>query len=130
TVSASSAGENTWFNMVNLGENDSYFELKEGFVRVEVSERLNNFWNKKVSDNGAYHYFPEFQASQPPGLELILVKKKEDNLSAAIEDGDIVAFRDKMPAGGYHYLQVSDKDNAGLINLNGSTREEAEQFEV
>ncbi|MGS2764530.1 sphingomyelin phosphodiesterase [Sinomicrobium sp. M5D2P9] len=130
TVSASSAGENTWFNMVNLGENDSYFELKEGLVRVEVSERLNNFWNKKVSDNGAYHYFPEFQASQPPGLELILVKKKEGNLSAAIEDGDIVAFRDKMPAGGYHYLQVSDKDNAGLINLDGSTREEAEQFEV
>jgi sphingomyelin phosphodiesterase len=129
TVSASSTGENTWFNLVNIGnENDSYYDLKEGPVRVELSERLNNFWYWGRLNGGSYYYFPAFGKSLS-SLELVLVKKKNGNFSNTIEDGDIVAFRDYTGYNTY-YLQVYNKDNTDWIYMNGSTIGQAEQFEV
>ena len=132
TASASSMGENTWFNLVNIGnENDNYYDLKEGRVRVEISERLNNFWYWEIFNGGALYYFPKFGKSLS-SLELVLVKKKKGNFSTSIEDGDIVAFRDyvlpdkEIPI----YLQVYNKDNTDFLYPRGTSLGQAEQFEV
>ncbi|WBV56636.1 sphingomyelin phosphodiesterase [Chryseobacterium daecheongense] len=129
TVSASAPDQNTWFNLVNLGAGDNYFDLKEGPVRVEISERINNFWYWEYLNGGAYYYFPKFGKSLK-NLELVLVKKKNGNTSTSIENGDTVAFKDKTSAGKIYFLQVYQKNGTDWIYLNGNKIGAAEQFEV
>ncbi|ASW72923.1 hypothetical protein IQ37_05360 [Chryseobacterium piperi] len=128
-VSATSPNSNTWFNLVNLGTDDNYFDLKAGLVRVETSERINNFWYWEYLNGGAYYYFPKFGKSLK-NLELILVKKKNGNSSTSIENGDTVAFRDQTSAGKTYYLQVYKKNGTDWIYLNGNSAGPSEQFEI
>lgn len=128
-VTATSPTESTWFNLVNMGTYDNYFDLKAGSVRVETSERINNFWYWEYLNSGPYYYFPKFGKSLK-NLELVILKKKTGNTSASIENGDIIAFKDKTSAGNTYYLQVYSKNGTDWIYLNGNTAGTSEQFEV
>lgn len=127
-ISAAVPDENTWFNLVNT-DGGNYFDLKAGKVRIETSERINNFWYWELLNGGAYYYFPKFGKSLK-NLELVLIKKKEGNTSASIEDGDIVAFKDYTSAGNAYYLQVYNKSGTDWLYLNGTSAGNSEQFEV
>lgn len=130
SVTASSPAENTRFNLVNVGgSNTNYFDLKEGPVRVETSERINNFWYWELLNGGPYYYFPKFGKSLK-NLELVVIKKKTLNTTTSIENGDIVAFKDKTSAGHTYYLQVYEKNGTDWLYLNGNTAGTSEQFEV
>ncbi|NIF04800.1 sphingomyelin phosphodiesterase [Chryseobacterium sp. Tr-659] len=129
TVSATQPEAKTWFNIVNIGDNDNYFDLKEGLVRVESSELINNFWYWETLNSGSYYYFPKFGKSLK-NLRIQMVKKKTGNTSASIEDGDIVAFKDKTTIGNSYYLQVYNKSGTDWVYLNGTSVTADVQFEV
>ena len=91
-VSATVPDENTWFNLVNT-DGGNYFDLKAGKVRVETSERINNFWYWELLNGGAYYYFPKFEKSLK-NLELVLIKRKTEILQLVLKTAILLAFRD------------------------------------
>ncbi|AZA84129.1 sphingomyelin phosphodiesterase [Chryseobacterium lactis] len=129
TVSSTQPDEKTWFNIINTGASDNYFDLKEGLVRVESSERINNFWYWESVSSGSYYFFPK-QGKSLKTLTLQIVKKKAGNQSASVEDGDIVAFKDKTAVGNTYYLQVYNKSGTDWVYLNGTSVSSDVQFEV
>ncbi|WP_412850754.1 sphingomyelin phosphodiesterase [Chryseobacterium sp. PMSZPI] len=129
TVSSTQPDEKTWFNIINIGDNDNYFDLKEGLVRVESSERINNFWYWESVNSGSYYFYPK-QGKSLTNLRIQIVKKKAGNTSTSIEDGDIVAFKDKTTAGNFYYLQVYSKSATDWAYLNGTGLTQDVQFEV
>lgn len=129
TVSSTQSDEKTWFNIVNIGDNDNYFDLKEGLVRVESSELINNFWFFKTISSGSYYFFPQHGKSLK-NLKIQMIKKKAGNYSASIEDGDIVAFKDKTLIRNAYYLQVYNKSGKDWLYLNGTDLTTDVQFEV
>ncbi|TLX23674.1 sphingomyelin phosphodiesterase [Chryseobacterium indologenes] len=129
TVSAVQPDAKTWFNIVNTGEADSYFDLKEGLVRIESSELINNFWYWESMNSGSYYLYPK-RGKSLTNLRIQIVKKKAGNTSSHIEDGDIVAFKDKTPIGNTYYLQVYNKSGTDWVYLNGTSLTADVQFEV
>ncbi|UTF92216.1 sphingomyelin phosphodiesterase [Elizabethkingia anophelis] len=116
-VSGATSNENTWFNLVNIDGNN-YFDLRAGKVRVESTERINNFW-----DMSRGYCTPWFGTSAH--IELVLVKKKNGNISTSIEDGDIVAFR--VDRG---YLRVYNENGRDVLQQNNISDGASEQFEI
>ncbi|PWN71898.1 sphingomyelin phosphodiesterase [Chryseobacterium phosphatilyticum] len=129
TVSSLQADAKTWFNIINIGNTDNYFDLKEGLVRVESSELINNFWYWDSVSSGSYYLYPK-RGKSLTNLRIQIVKKKTGNTSSSIEDGDIVAFKDKTSIGNTYYLQVYNKSGTDWIYLNGKSLTPDVQFEV
>lgn len=130
TVTSSVASENTWFNLANIHRDDAnYFDLVEGKVRVESSERLNNFWYWQAINSKPYYYYPNFGTALST-LELVRVSKYNNHNSASIQNGDIVAFRDYSLIGTPYYLQVNNQAGVDRIYMNGRSAGTSEQFRV
>ncbi|KAA2223593.1 sphingomyelin phosphodiesterase [Chryseobacterium sediminis] len=129
TVSSAQPDAQTWFNIVNIGDNDNYFDLKEGYVRVETSERLNHFWYWYSVGSGSYYFYPKY-GKTTYNMMIQIVKKKAGNFSTSIEDGDIVAFKDTTGVGNTYYLQVYNESGTDWIYLNGTSLTPDVQFEV
>lgn len=119
----------TWFNIVNIGDSDNYFDLKEGYVRVESSERLNHFWYWYSSGSGSYYFYPKY-GKTTYNMRIQIVKKKPGNFSTSIENGDTVAFKDTTGFGNTYYLQVYNKSGTDWIYLNGTSLTPDVQFVV
>ena len=104
-------------------------DLKEGLVRIESSELINNFWYWESMNSGSYYLYPK-RGKSLTNLRIQIVKKKAGNTSSHIEDGDIVAFKDKTPIGNTYYLQVYNKSGTDWVYLNGTSLTADVQFEV
>jgi len=125
-VSSMTPDARTWFNIVNIGDNANYFDLKEGYVRVESSMLLNNFW---YWTSGSYYFYPKY-GKMTYNLQLQIVKKKAGNFSSSVENGDTVAFKDVTGIGNTYYLQVYNKSGTDWIYLNGTSLTPDVQFVV
>ncbi|WP_306349816.1 sphingomyelin phosphodiesterase [Flavobacterium sp. '19STA2R22 D10 B1'] len=116
----------TMFNVINIDQTD-YYKLKSGKIRVESSERINNFWYWNLVSANPYWYYSNFGKSLDR-LELVIVKKNNNSTSEQVEDGDIIAFKDY--ASKAYYLKVVNYSGVDYIYLNGQLTDPAVQFEV
>ena len=118
------------FNLVNTDRPDNYNELVNGKIRVELSERLNNFWYWNILNGGDYYYYPK-NGTALKSLELEIVKKANGN-SANLEDGDTVVFKDynSYNFNKRYYLQVNNVNGVDKIYLNGTSIGDREKFVV
>lgn len=118
------------FNLVNTDRLDKYNEVVNGKIRVELSERLNNFWYWNILNGGDYYYFPKSGAALK-SLELEIVKKANGN-SANLEDGDTIVFKDynSYNFNKRYYLQVNNINGIDKIYLNGTSIGDREKFVV
>ncbi|MBB6273918.1 sphingomyelin phosphodiesterase [Pedobacter cryoconitis] len=118
------------FNLVNIDRPDKYNEIVNGKIRVELSERLNNFWYWNILNGGDYYYFPKNGVSLK-SLELEIVKKANGN-SEILEDGDTIVFKDynSYNFNKRYYLQVNSVNGTDKIYLNGTSIGDSEKFIV
>ncbi|QNK64606.1 sphingomyelin phosphodiesterase [Pedobacter sp. PAMC26386] len=131
TVNGITAKElSTQFNLVNTDRPAQYNEIVNGKIRVELSERLNNFWYWGILNGGDYYYYPKMGTSLK-SLELEIVKKENGN-SAKLEDGDIIVFKDynTYNFNKRYYLQVNKVNGVDKIYLNGTSKGDSEKFVV